>query len=643
MVTSGIYAGRAHHDNAYVIFIRLHIISYIRALIDFVCVNHLSTYLIISGSNIFGCAKIESQIGELPQRISESQLFFNMQPDCTALLAFVAEKTDEIRDILIKQPPGILLMIMEIENNLDRLLAGFPEWDRSAPSFGSWYDKAIGWKRDESGTVYSARKFQMSSDINTDNLWKMVNHKHLKNEKVALEALFARGFLVAGGAVCALLRGDTHIKDLDIYCPKMSPELAENNLNKVLDEITLQLGCTWKLFRTTNCITAFSSVGLEIQLITRHVRSAREVVYGFDMSPCAVAWDGKTVTATPAARVAHAIGVFRPDFTKQRHSFTNRVIKYINKGFMAVLPEYDISCLPTFGEITVHRGQLHEIYGPPFTMIIRESYEGHMYFGDLCYVPIKSDPSYGSVNYKSDEEITMHNIRQWLTGGTFIIWEKKNNKWAPAGNSIAEFTHLIEKMVFKGGHPEDEIRKRSVSGLCSRLRYLLHETDEYFDKLTKNGSPHVEFAVKSWIKSGAEIVWARHQACEAAGLPWKTLEVNADYGMDPSIICTSAQEWYGEHYAPATVCLDAIRKLYESQYCSHAPAMFHDAEWVGVPSPINTVTIGIGAKWEAKVTETGCVVLTRRGDGGGPPSIQTNYDGNTTNIVVKDIGEDFSE
>lgn len=567
-----------------------------------------------------------------------------MQPNCTALLEFVAEKTGEIRDILVKRPPGFLFMIFEIENNLDRLLADFPEWDRSAPSFGSWYDKAIGWKRDVSGTVYSVRKFQMSSDINSDNLWKMVNHNHLKNEKVALEALFARGFLVAGGAVCALLRGDTRIRDLDTYCPNMSPKIAENCLNKVLGDITLQLGCTWRLFRTTNCITAFASVGLEIQLITRHVRSAREVVYGFDMSPCAVAWDGKTVTATPAARVAHAIGVFRPDFTKQRYTFTKRVIKYINAGFMAVLPDYDISDLPTFGEITVH----HEIYGPPFTMIIRESYEGHMYFGDIDYVPIESDPSYGSINYKSDEEITMHNIRQWLTGGTFIIWEKKNNKWAPVGHSIAEFTHLIEKMVFMGGTTEKEIRKQSVSKVCSRLRYLLPETDEDFATLLKyavlgSKEPQVEKVVKSWVKAGAERVWARHQACEAAGMPWKTLEVDADYVMDPSIICTSAQEWYGEHYAPATVCLDAIRKLYESQCCSHAPAMFHDAEWVGVTSPINTVTIGIGAKWEAKVTETGCVVLTRRGGGGGPPSIQTNYDGNTTNIVVKDIGEDFSE
>lgn len=178
--------------------------------------------------------------------------------------------------------------------------------------------------------------------LDSDALWHHVrNHKELEPVRLVPEQAFELGFIVAGGAVCDLLCGRTSVNDLDLFAPGMAALEAENRFSQLVRKLP---HCSKQsIYRTTNCITVPAGTGGEpmIQLITRVYESPEHVVYGFDLAPCAVAWDGKKVTATVEARyMAYTLGIFGIDLSMRRSTFEYRASKYVRKGFALVLPTW---------------------------------------------------------------------------------------------------------------------------------------------------------------------------------------------------------------------------------------------------------------------------------------------------------------
>lgn len=80
-----------------------------------------------------------------------------------------------------------------------------------------------------------------------------------------------------------------------------------------------------------------------IQVVLRLYKSVAEVLAGFDVDACCVAYDGERVWATPRAKRALNGMVNVVDPSRQSLTYESRLFKYAVRGFVACVPGFDPS------------------------------------------------------------------------------------------------------------------------------------------------------------------------------------------------------------------------------------------------------------------------------------------------------------
>ena len=75
-----------------------------------------------------------------------------------------------------------------------------------------------------------------------------------------------------------------------------------------------------------------------VQVVLRIYKSPAEVLYGFDVDACCVAYDGQAVWAIPRARRALNGMVNVADCDRQSYTYEMRLLKYAYRGFTVVVP-----------------------------------------------------------------------------------------------------------------------------------------------------------------------------------------------------------------------------------------------------------------------------------------------------------------
>lgn len=225
---------------------------------------------------------------------------------------------------------------------------------------------------------------------------------------ITIQALLKAGLAVAGEVVFSLFN-DCLIEadDIDVFAPGIVPDEAEARFMKAIDRDARRRA----VYRTNGCITVCctyrgSTRSVTVRLITRKYDNVNQVIYGFDIAPCALALMGGRLYYTFAASVAYRSGVFFPDVSKRRYSFEQRIEKYYNRGFAVAFPN---ACSL--------EGLKHHASLKIETMVGKQSIKSMR--------RASSTSDYGgpsALAYNNAESISNLNIENLLRGRQFLVW-----------------------------------------------------------------------------------------------------------------------------------------------------------------------------------------------------------------------------
>lgn len=118
--------------------------------------------------------------------------------------------------------------------------------------------------------------------------------------------------------------------------------LSEAEARERILAIRHALGASVRCLVRTNTSVSFSRGGdlRTVQVVLRLFRSVAEVLAGFDLDCCCVAYDGARVAALPRARRALARGynLAGADASRESHNYEQRLLKYALRGFAVACP-----------------------------------------------------------------------------------------------------------------------------------------------------------------------------------------------------------------------------------------------------------------------------------------------------------------
>lgn len=149
--------------------------------------------------------------------------------------------------------------------------------------------------------------------------------------------------VVAGGAVLDSLNVDKHESkgDIDMFIYGLDEQEANNKLIEIYNTIKRNNPHTTICFRSANTVTIVSEYPFRhMQIILRLYKSPAEILMGFDVDSCSVAYDGKDVWATPRCYYSLVTRVNKIDMTRRSPSYEFRLHKYAKRGFAVWIPNF---------------------------------------------------------------------------------------------------------------------------------------------------------------------------------------------------------------------------------------------------------------------------------------------------------------
>jgi len=150
---------------------------------------------------------------------------------------------------------------------------------------------------------------------------------------LSLEGFNWNNVVVAGGAALNAIR-DMHSKarDVDIFIYDLDEAGISNKIREILNFFGR------RYFKVTKYTVSFKVVELEFQIVLRKFKTITEILYGFDLDPCQVAFDGDNVWLTPACLWSIQHMTLIPNLLGVSNSFESRLLKYNRKGFDIYIP-----------------------------------------------------------------------------------------------------------------------------------------------------------------------------------------------------------------------------------------------------------------------------------------------------------------
>jgi hypothetical protein len=127
--------------------------------------------------------------------------------------------------------------------------------------------------------------------------------------------------------------------DVDIFLFALTPEEAIIKIDLVFAHLR-QFGDTTTI-RSKHAVTFLQEHPRRaVQIVLRIYQSPAEVLAGFDVDCCSVAYNGDKVWATPRSRRALNGRLNVVDDTRQSPTYESRLLKYSVRGFAVVVPGF---------------------------------------------------------------------------------------------------------------------------------------------------------------------------------------------------------------------------------------------------------------------------------------------------------------
>lgn len=146
-----------------------------------------------------------------------------------------------------------------------------------------------------------------------------------------------KGYVIAGGFF-----SHTDKSDIDIFIYKDHEKILERVISQFTHGLPKDECYFYRTRYTIDIYIKDGRVGesTKIQIVLRKYVSIAEILYGFDIGPSQVAWDGKRLYFTTMSNLAYKTGFMILDTTRRSLTFEKRIQKYVDKGFCPIFPFY---------------------------------------------------------------------------------------------------------------------------------------------------------------------------------------------------------------------------------------------------------------------------------------------------------------
>ena len=178
--------------------------------------------------------------------------------------------------------------------------------------------------------------------------------------------LDAADLVVAGGAVLHALLLDNTVgddtaairarakaargsSDVDIFVVAEEEATARAAFDRVVAHFKARLAADVLPHRELMVVRSPLAVSLyaghpqrTVQIILRRHACIADVIFGFDVDACQLAYDGSAVYATPSAARAFRTGINVADPERSSNSYERRLAKYATRGFAVAVPGLEL-------------------------------------------------------------------------------------------------------------------------------------------------------------------------------------------------------------------------------------------------------------------------------------------------------------
>nr|QBK87241.1 MAG: hypothetical protein LCMAC201_01430 [Marseillevirus LCMAC201] len=155
--------------------------------------------------------------------------------------------------------------------------------------------------------------------------------------------------VVAGGCISNSINGEikvpnTQTSDIDLFMYGLTEEEARDKIAELLQDIHRSVvdrfGGSTSILKNDYTITLVSSNNKEVkvQIILRLYKCVYEILAGFDVDSCAVAYNGHQVYLTDRSLNAFQTRMNIVDMSRRSPSYEHRLHKYNSRGFGIYIP-----------------------------------------------------------------------------------------------------------------------------------------------------------------------------------------------------------------------------------------------------------------------------------------------------------------
>nr|QBK88030.1 MAG: hypothetical protein LCMAC202_03920 [Marseillevirus LCMAC202] len=179
--------------------------------------------------------------------------------------------------------------------------------------------------------------------------------KHDFNRRIQLLSMGLLNYIdwnnvvAAGGCVSNSINGEiqvpnTQTSDVDLFLYGLTEEQAREKITELLQDISRsavdRFGGSISILKNEYTITLVSSNNKEIkvQIILRLYKCVYEILAGFDVDSCAVAYNGHDVYLTVRSLNAFQTRMNIVDLSRRSPSYEHRLHKYNSRGFGIYIP-----------------------------------------------------------------------------------------------------------------------------------------------------------------------------------------------------------------------------------------------------------------------------------------------------------------
>jgi hypothetical protein len=387
-------------------------------------------------------------------------------------------------------------------------------------------------------------------------------------------------------------------KDFDIFLYEendLSPEeliiSQDKKINDII-QIILNHNFNIKLFLVKGVMTlqlcnnknSILNEKLCIQIILRDYHSISEILHSFDISCCAIAWDGKKTYLTKLAEwsILTNVNIVIPEYRSKTYEL--RLIKYFNdKHFGLLLPHINLTTLKTLCLPNIS----FNIYHIDGNMAIADAYIPKPDLLDMSYLSDDEECDYDKITnnymidlfeykfpstaFKKNCYLIMKNKKYFEK---IVFLYKKNTICNFMQSTISDIVSLelykkwtqtyIKKNIIIY---EDEYKLNKFF-----IKEILEENYEKFakdndienvilqlailnEKILIKKSPNISgklYILNKLINKLAEYIYSLYNGDEVLNF---NIQLNRDIPLTGSLHPSrqTPQEWYGEHYTASSM------------------------------------------------------------------------------------------